>query len=88
VRVYVCVCVCVCRVKSDIYHPDHAWRRNSDEGRDNMERIPRIRHCEFRFANVCVFITAVPSTNLFAGGEGDSGGHVLHERRRGEALVD
>jgi hypothetical protein len=27
----------------------------------------------------CVFITAVPITNLFAWGEGDSGGHVLRE---------
>jgi hypothetical protein len=26
---------------------------------------------------VCVFITAVPTTNLFAEGEGDIGGHVL-----------
>jgi hypothetical protein len=26
---------------------------------------------------VCVFITAVPNTNLFAWGEEDSGGHVL-----------
>ena len=26
---------------------------------------------------VCVFITAVPITKLFAWGEGDSGGHVL-----------
>ena len=30
-------------------------------------------------ANVCVFITAVPITKLFAWGEGDSGGHVLRE---------
>ena len=28
---------------------------------------------------VCVFITAVPITKLFAWGEGDSGGHVLRE---------
>jgi len=27
--------------------------------------------------HVCVFITAVPITKLFAWGEGDSGGHVL-----------
>ena len=27
----------------------------------------------------CVFITSVPSTKLFAWGEGDSGGHVLRE---------
>jgi hypothetical protein len=26
---------------------------------------------------VCVFVTAVPITKLFACGEGDSGGHVL-----------
>jgi hypothetical protein len=26
---------------------------------------------------VCVFITAVPNTKLFAWGEEDSGGHVL-----------
>jgi hypothetical protein len=29
---------------------------------------------------VCVFITAVPITKLFAWGEGDSGGHVLREQ--------
>ena len=28
---------------------------------------------------LCVFITAVPITKLFAWGEGDSGGHVLRE---------
>ena len=28
---------------------------------------------------LCVFITAVPITKLFAWGEGDSGGHVLQE---------
>ena len=28
---------------------------------------------------VCVFITAVPITKLFAWGEGDRGGHVLRE---------
>ena len=28
---------------------------------------------------MCVFITAVPITKLFAWGEGDSGGHVLRE---------
>jgi hypothetical protein len=28
-------------------------------------------------SGVCVFITAVPITKLFAWGEGDSGGHVL-----------
>jgi hypothetical protein len=28
---------------------------------------------------VCVFITAVPITKLFAWGEGDGGGHVLRE---------
>ncbi len=28
---------------------------------------------------MCVFITAVPIINLFARGEGDSGGHVLRE---------
>jgi hypothetical protein len=28
---------------------------------------------------VCVFITAGPSTNLFAWGGGDIGGHVLRE---------
>ena len=28
---------------------------------------------------VCVFITAVPITKLFAWGEGDSRGHVLRE---------
>jgi hypothetical protein len=36
---------------------------------------------------VCVFITAVPITKLFAWGEGGSGGHVLREtttRRRAE----
>ena len=32
----------------------------------------------FRF-RVCVFITAVPITKLFARGEGDSGGHVLRD---------
>jgi hypothetical protein len=30
-------------------------------------------------ATVCVFVTAVPITNLLAWGEGDSGGHVLRE---------
>ena len=29
--------------------------------------------------DVCVFITAGPTTKLFAWGEGDSGGHVLQE---------
>jgi hypothetical protein len=29
--------------------------------------------------SVCVFITAVPITKLFAWGRGDSGGHVLRE---------
>jgi hypothetical protein len=29
--------------------------------------------------NVCVFITAVPITVLFAWGAGDIGGHVLRE---------
>jgi hypothetical protein len=28
-------------------------------------------------SDVCVFITAGPSTKLFAGGEEESGGHVL-----------
>jgi hypothetical protein len=28
---------------------------------------------------VCVFVTTVPITKLFAWGEGDSGGHVLRE---------
>ncbi len=31
------------------------------------------------FERECVFITAVPIAKLFAGGEGDSGGHVLRE---------
>jgi len=31
---------------------------------------------------VCVFITAVPTTKLFAWGEGDSGGHALRETTR------
>ena len=31
------------------------------------------------FCSVCVFITAVPITKLFAWGEGDCGGHVLRE---------
>jgi len=31
---------------------------------------------------VCVFITTVPITKLFAWGEGDSGGHVLRETTR------
>jgi hypothetical protein len=30
---------------------------------------------------VCLFITAVPITKLFAWGEGDSGGHVLRETK-------
>ena len=30
-------------------------------------------------AKVCVFISAVPITKLFAWGKGDSGGHVLRE---------
>ena len=29
------------------------------------------------YQQVCVFITAVPNTKVFAGGEEDSGGHVL-----------
>ena len=33
----------------------------------------------FSLVPVCVFITAVPITKLFAWGEGDSGGHVLRE---------
>jgi hypothetical protein len=28
---------------------------------------------------VCVFITALPITKLFASGKGDSGGHVVQE---------
>ncbi len=32
-----------------------------------------------RGVKLCVFITAVPITKLFAWGEGDSGGHVLQE---------
>jgi hypothetical protein len=32
---------------------------------------------EDMYYGVCVFITAVPNTKLFAWGEGDSGGHVL-----------
>jgi hypothetical protein len=37
-------------------------------------RLP-IRHRQC--GGVCVFITAVPNTKLFAWGEEDSGGHVL-----------
>jgi hypothetical protein len=45
---------------------------------------------------VCVFITTVPSTKLFAWGEGDSGGHVKgdsgghvnYEVRRAEPCAD
>jgi hypothetical protein len=33
--------------------------------------------CAVCVLDVCVFITAVPITKLFAWGEGDSGGHVL-----------
>jgi hypothetical protein len=33
---------------------------------------------------VCVFITAVPVTKLFAWGEGDSVGDMCYERRRAE----
>jgi hypothetical protein len=33
---------------------------------------------------VCVFITAVPLINLFAWGEGESGGHVLRETTSGD----
>ena len=36
---------------------------------------------------VCVFITAVPITKLFAWGEGDSE-DMCYERRRSEAFVD
>ena len=32
-----------------------------------------------RAGEVCVFITAVPNTKLFAWGDEDSGGHVLRE---------
>jgi hypothetical protein len=35
-----------------------------------------VRVCDL---SMCVFITAVPITKLFAWGEGDSGGHVLPE---------
>ena len=38
--------------------------------------MERVRDASRR---VCVFITAVPVTKLFAWGEGDSGGHVLRE---------
>jgi hypothetical protein len=34
---------------------------------------------DWQSKHVCVFITAVPITKLFAWGEGDSGGHVLRE---------
>ena len=34
---------------------------------------------QLRTASLCVFITAVPIAKLFAGVEGDSGGHVLQE---------
>jgi hypothetical protein len=37
-------------------------------------RVPFRRVVE---AHVCVFITTVPNTKLFAWGEEDSGGHVL-----------
>jgi len=33
----------------------------------------------FSGPRVCVFITAVPNSKLFAWGEGDRGGHVLRE---------
>jgi hypothetical protein len=37
---------------------------------------------------VCVFITAVPITKLFAWGKGDSGGHVTSDLNRSfHALV-
>ena len=35
---------------------------------------------ESELCDVCVFITAVPITKLFAWGEGDSGGHVAREK--------
>jgi hypothetical protein len=46
------------------------------EGQDGvLQRSPSLSLSELE--EVCVFITAVPITKLFAWGEGDSGGHVL-----------
>ncbi len=46
-----------------------------------MKSLPSARVvCVYEFRCVCVFITAVPITKLFAGGGGvESGGHVLRE---------
>jgi len=58
---------------------------NDDKGSPRLHppaprKHPRVRtlfnHCP---ECVCVFITVVPITKLFAWGEGDSGGHVLRE---------
>jgi hypothetical protein len=45
------------------------------EFNEGLMTIPGIRACQTLL--VCVFITAVPNTKLFAWGEEDSGGHVL-----------
>ena len=42
-------------------------------------RLPRICMRVAKGVCVCVFITTVPITKLFAWGEGNSGGHVLRE---------
>jgi hypothetical protein len=49
-----------------------------------LSRAGNHRNCEPQ-ALVCVFITSVPVTKLFAWGVGDSGGHVLRETTSGSS---
>jgi hypothetical protein len=48
---------------------------------DNIEDVSSPHNLEWSSKDVCVrlFTAAVPTTKLFAWGEGDSGGHVLWE---------
>jgi hypothetical protein len=39
-----------------------------------INNTPQKTYCIAQYTDVCVFITAVPITKLFARGEGDSGG--------------
>jgi hypothetical protein len=73
-----CGLVCPSRTSERGGDGDHVKERGGGEGeRDcTVRALPRWSPTRVL---VCVFITAVPSTKLFARGEGDSGGHVLRE---------
>ena len=88
-KVCVCVCVCVCAKECDTMDEDAltrlqgAWE-NSDQKAEKESRRPappgRLGVCVFITAVLCVFITTVPITKLFACvWGGNNGGHVLRE---------